>query len=450
MLKKKQIGSQKRIIEKKNENNQLLDDYKTIDTKDKSNIESKDSILDSTQKIISHPSEEAKKKENYFSDSMFSEINTTYKKSIKQILLNKNVSFRIEYNRIPINLELQILFKGPNDISYKEFHLSLNKEYLVLYSKLNKNQKNEKLNTSHYKNISEINLHFKNIYDIYHPKFCINFNLITIFITSNSKTKEITLNILSTKILKFKLKILNQNNELFTKLTNILQSQIQNSRGYYMNLLGVSLRKNFQYNYFIKASEFEYKAKTGDLLLFKGFEFSAKLQRFYTKKEYDHVAILRKKNGILYVYEATTKDGCKERKWQEFINYLWNLLYDKMVFRELIIKTNNFEEKNNIENYLDKKYDEFLLSTQGKNYKMYLCTICCGSHKNKKQENNLWKDKKGFICSSLIMGAYLQMGICKYTKNVNEILPGEFSQDFLLPFNEKFELGPEIIIDFSL
>ncbi len=81
---------------------------------------------------------------------------------------------------------------------------------------------------------------------------------------------------------------------------------------------------------------------------------------------------------------------------------------------------------------------------------MYLCTICCGSHKKKSQENNLWKNKKGFICSSLIMGAYLQMGICKYTKNVNEILPGEFSQDFLLPFTDKFELGPEIIIDFSL
>ena len=450
MIKKNLISSQKKNNDNKSENNQLIDDLKTIDTKDKTNIESKDSILGSTRKIQSHPSEDSKVKQMYSSDSSFSDITTTYRKTIKQILLNRNVSFRVEYNRTSFNFESPILFKGPNDKSYKKYHLSLNKEYLVLYSKLNKNQKKEKLNTSHYKNISEINLHFKNIYDIYHPKFCINFNLITIFITSNSKIKEITLNILSTKILKFKLKILNQNNELFTKLTNILQSQIQNSRGYYMNLLGVSLRKNFQYNYFIKASEFEYKAKTGDLLLFKGFEFSAKLQRFYTKKEYDHVAILRKKNGILYVYEATTKDGCKERKWQEFINYLWNLLYDKMVFRELIIKTNNFEEKNNIENYLDKKYDEFLLSTQGKNYKMYLCTICCGSHKNKKQENNLWKDKKGFICSSLIMGAYLQMGICKYTKNVNEILPGEFSQDFLLPFNEKFELGPEIIIDFSL
>ena len=440
MLKKNLIYSPKKIIEKKSENTHLLDDLKTIDTKDKTNIESKDSIFESNKKIQSHPSEEIK--ENFYSDSSISEINTTYKKTLKQILLNRHITFRIEYNRIPINLESPILFKGLNDKSYKEYHLSLNKEYLVLYSILDNNKKKQKLNSLHYRSVSEINLHFKNIYDIYHPKFCINFNLMTVFLTINSKTKEIILNILSTKILIFKLKIPNQNNELFTRIINVLQSQIQNSRGYYMNLFGISLRKDFSYNYFIKASEFEYKEKTGDILLFKGFEFSAKLQRLYTKKDYDHVAILRKKNGILYVYEATTKDGCKERKWQEFINYLWN--------RELIIKTNNFEEKNNIENYLDKKYDEFLLSTQGKNYKMYLCTICCGSHKNKKQENNLWKDKKGFICSSLIMGAYLQMGICKYTKNVNEILPGEFAQDFVLPFTEKFELGPEIIIDFSL
>ncbi len=448
MLKKNLIYSPKKIIEKKSENTHLLDDLKTIDTKDKTNIESKDSIFESNKKIQSHPSEEIK--ENFYSDSSISEINTTYKKTLKQILLNRHITFRIEYNRIPINLESPILFKGLNDKSYKEYHLSLNKEYLVLYSILDNNKKKQKLNSLHYRSVSEINLHFKNIYDIYHPKFCINFNLMTVFLTINSKTKEIILNILSTKILIFKLKIPNQNNELFTRIINVLQSQIQNSRGYYMNLFGISLRKDFSYNYFIKASEFEYKAKTGDILLFKGFEFSAKLQRLYTKKDYDHVAILRKKNGILYVYEATTKDGCKERKWQEFINYLWNLLYDKMVFRELIIKTDSFEERNKIEKYIDRQYEDFLKNTQGKNYKMYLCTICCGSHKKKSQENNLWKNKKGFICSSLIMGAYLQMGICKYTKNVNEILPGEFSQDFLLPFTDKFELGPEIIIDFSL
>ena len=139
----------------------------------------------------------------------------------------------------------------------------------------------------------------------------------------------------------------------------------------------------------------------------------------------------------------------KERKWQEFLNYLWYLLYDKMVFRELIIKAENNDEKSLIEKNIGRKCEEFLKSTQGKKYKMYLGTICCGS-KKKNNYINHWKDKKGFICSSLIMGAYLQMEICEYTKNINQFLPGDFSQDKKLPFTSKFELGPEIIIDFSL
>ena len=98
---------------------------------------------------------------------------------------------------------------------------------------------------------------------------------------------------------------------------------------------------------------------------------------------------------------------------------------------------------------IGNKCEEFLKSTQGKKYKIYLEIICCGS-KKKNNYINHWKDKKGFICSSLIMGAYLQMGICDYIKNINQFLPGDFSQDKKLPFTSKFELGPEIIIDFSL
>ena len=55
-----------------------------------------------------------------------------------------------------------------------------------------------------------------------------------------------------------------------------------------------------------------------------------------------------KKNGILYAYEATSKDGCKKRQWIQFKGYFWNLLYEKMVYRELIIKVDNEDIKDNI------------------------------------------------------------------------------------------------------
>ena len=47
------------------------------------------------------------------------------------------------------------------------------------------------------------------------------------------------------------------------------------------------------------------------------------------------------------------------------------------------------------------------------------------------------------------MGAYLQMGICDYVKNINGIFPGDFSQNGFLPMKKPFKLGPEFIIDFS-
>ena len=435
--------------EDKNLNVQLIDQTKTNDTLEP------DSIVSSTHKINPYP---CKNKDNESSDCKLSNLGIVTKKEVKQALINRNVTFRTEYNRLPINLEAEIFFKGPSERIYQQYHLSLNKDYLVLYKALNKNSKNKisnlpniriAKNNFEFKNVSGINLYFKNIFDIYHPKFCLNFNLITSFLTTIPEKYEILINVLSSKIITYKLKIINKNKELYIKILDNLQSTIINSRGYYINLLGITLRNNFSSFYFMKASEFEYKAKTGDILLFKGFECPARLQRFYTKNEYDHVAILKKKNGILYVYEATSKDGCKERKWQEFLNYLWYLLYDKMVFRELIIKAENNDEKLLIEKNIGRKCEEFLKSTQGKKYKMYLGTICCGS-KKKNNYINHWKDKKGFICSSLIMGAYLQMEICEYTKNINQFLPGDFSQDKKLPFTSKFELGPEIIIDFSL
>jgi hypothetical protein len=61
-------------------------------------------------------------------------------------------------------------------------------------------------------------------------------------------------------------------------------------------------------NYYIFESEFKEKAKTGDLLIFRGFECPAKCQRCFTGAHYDHVALLYKKYDILSVYESTSKE----------------------------------------------------------------------------------------------------------------------------------------------
>ena len=391
-----------------------------------------------------------KKSNNESIDSFQDKI--IFPKTIKEIFENKDKYLKYEFDNIKPTIETPLLYKGPNNNQYKKYHLSFNNIYFVLYKE--KRQINDKdlfikKTSTEFINESGINLRLKKKYDIYHPIFCLNFNLVTSFLTTNENSKEIIINILSNKIISFYLKPINKDYNLYLNLLSILQSSIVNSRGYHYNLLGVSLLKDFYTNYYMKVAQFEYKAKTGDLLLFRGFDCPSTIQRCYTKNKYDHVALISKKNGILYVYEATSKEGCKRRQWIQFKAYLWNLLYEKMVYRELIIKVDNEEIKDNIINELNNKVEEYVKITQGKKYKMYLFSIICGSKQTETQKNNLWNNKPGFICSSLVMGAYLQMGLCQYKKNVNEILPGYFSQEGDLELNPQFELGPEVILDFS-
>ena len=56
----------------------------------------------------------------------------------------------------------------------------------------------------------------------------------------------------------------------------------------------------------------------------------------------------------IYLYHF---QGCKNRNWREFIIFAWNLLYENMVYRELLVEktkcnvTNELNEKNILEGF---------------------------------------------------------------------------------------------------
>ena len=52
--------------------------------------------------------------------------------------------------------------------------------------------------------------------------------------------------------------------------------------------------------------EFNLKAKTGDIILFKGLMYCNKCQRFFTRGEYDHTVLVVKKENEIFVYEANS------------------------------------------------------------------------------------------------------------------------------------------------
>ena len=135
------------------------------------------------------------------------------------------------------------------------------------------------------------------------------------------------------------------------------------------------------------------------------------------------------------------------RGWREFTQFLWNLLYDKMVYRELVINMDEKQRKK-FESVLEANCDEFVKDTQKKKYTISCVAICCGGKKEHEKLNN-WKQSEGFFCSQLVAAAYVKCGILEYDSGTGSFLPGAFGHHKNLKLTKNFSLGPEVIIEFS-
>lgn len=421
------------------------------------------------------------------SENTFFNENNVDDKDLKLNLIQRNNCFRREYKFLPFVIEMPILFKNNNNSKnknskkeFKEFHLcSIQNQFYILKkfegknNNINNNISNNK-NKIYSKHSSLVNTEeeiytdfdilFYNReqnlisllarnYDIYNPILFLDFNLVTADFKINKNLYEIYISVLSLENYSFTLQLEHKSNVLFKSLVIHLQRNILSSFGYFNNVFGCSLRKSFYSFYFIKNTDFENVAKTGDILLFKGFDKKSKLQRLYTKSEFDHVALLIRFNNVLYFYDATNENGCKLKTFNEFFNRFCFLSFEKIVYRRLFINVNSNNINDQLNNVIQKniqiKAEEFINLTKNKKYKINFGSIFCGSKLKNYQKKNKWNVKKGFSCSSLVYSAFLHMGIINYDKNVNEILPGNFSSKENMKLNERFVLLPELIIDFS-
>ena len=288
------------------------------------------------------------------------------------------------------------------------------------------------------------------------PLLYLDFNLITAKLIRNKQKKKFRIyilgqnknnQILKSRIVKFRMLKSSQNN--FKEITNLIEKSIILSQGYFMNLLGVSLRKTFTEDYFINYKDFQREANTCDILLFKGLETHSKLQRKITLADYDHVALLVKKDHNLFVYEAQSKDGVKLRPWREFTMYKWDLLYEKMVFRKLILDKLIIDNKNEFYEELNRNVNEFINSTKGKQYSLKDIQLCCHGKMKEHQRENKWDKQHGFFCSQLVAAAYHKCGLISDNINAGHYLPGTFSRYSDMKLEKGCSLSPEYIIDFS-
>ena len=368
---------------------------------------------------------------------------------LKDILNSRNELFLKEYYKI-LNIHFSSTCKVKAHLLFHEGRIMITDKKLLVIKKTTK--KNVYINSKERKKyLTQQKLEQ---YNISHPLVSLDFDLISAHIITFKSQKKFNIIILgsnnlekeSTKTIYFSME--NSSDKLFNEMIQLISKAIYLSRGFKYNLFEVSLRKYFYKDYFLKVDLFEEIAKTGDILLFRGFQKHSKCQRSFTGADYDHVALIVRQGLILYVYESTGKDGVKLRNWRDFRVNLWNLLYDKMTFRQLIVD----KDKINVQEFeknKEIKCNEFIKMTKGMKYTLSGCGFCCKCNMKKYGKDKKWGEYKGYFCSQLVAAAYNHMGLLTDEIDIGYYLPGSFSKDYDLELKNGIELSVEYIIDFS-
>ena len=280
--------------------------------------------------------------------------------------------------------------------------------------------------------------------DISLPLLCLNFNLLSciLLINKNKTSKEFQIKILGTSKI-FSFIIVNENE--FNKSIYLIRDIINKSEGFKKNKLGLSLRNEIFYKeIYISSLDLESIAKTGDILLFKSLDTVANLQRLYTCDNYDHVAIIIKENNKIKIFESTSIGKCSPLSWIHFKMLYFNLVYEKIAFRELIYENEN-EAK-----IIEEKCKQFFREIEGKNYYLSISRILCCQKPDKYEYEKKFEESEGFCCSALVAALYIKIGVAKLQKSVHSVKPGDFEQRRNRIYFEKgYSLGPEKILEFS-
>ena len=453
--------------DKKNENNIIIEN-------DKSNV-SFGKIKSKKSNVVTPGIENIKKSDNlsnYFhndtlkNDEYFSFDNFSNYKSIyfKEIMLFKTIEFEKQYETLK-NTEIfhtSIIYKK------KECILLLKNEYLyILEQKSIKEKKDSKIkNNENNPDISLIRqlkkdemtkdeIILKKQYEISHPLVCLNFNLLSCKLLLNKKNtnknnKKFQIQILILGTSK-KISFFFQDYDIYKKYSYLIGSTINTSEGYKMNKIGLSFRtKSFYKDTYITTSIFESLAKTGDLVLFRTLDCLSDCQRFFTRDQYDHIALIIKINRTIELLETTSNENCNLLEWNSFKYRLFNLVFKKVVLRRLNIEEENLQKRKEIQENIEKKSMEFITKVNKKKYIMSILKMIIDKEPKDYEISGEWDKAKGFCCSALTAAYYIYNGVMKLEKSVHCVRPGDFEQDrnriVILP---GFSFGPEKIIEFS-
>ena len=428
----------------------------------------------------------------------------TKKPSLNEILEKKDILFNKEYLNIT-GLYASINCYVKTNIQYDYGKLIVTNNKIMVYS----NKKAIKLKEWSFSEISSHNVK-NNSSENQLPNYIMN-DTIDKILSGRNALKEmnkempiyllyINLDLITCKLIihkekqKFRLLLLgynleNQSNKLYKKkiikfncinaekgqywhVCEIINKSIHLSEGYKTNKFGINFNTNYYIKPYLKLTNFVKEANTCDILLFKSYSSSSKCQRCITKGDYDHIILLIKCDNNLFLFDCIEDDGVRIRNFTELINSLLYLAYEKIVYRKLninivdtidYIHENNIDKYENIDNYflenmshneikkkfyniLNQNLKIFIKNNINAKYDFPICAYIC---KSKKTKNKQIVNRSSYFCSELVASVYMFCNIMSKEYDPMDYLPGEFSEKGKIEFINGFNLGPEIIIDFS-
>ena len=180
------------------------------------------------------------------------------------------------------------------------------------------------------------------------PPLCLNFDLLSCHLILNKiNEREFTLLILGTSK---KYSFIIEDKNIKDKFFYILGNLIYNSYGVLSNKVNLVLsNKNFDSKTFITPIDFEYSAKTGDILLFKTKHILSNLQRCFTMDNYDHIALIQSNFGLISLFDASKVGSCKFHLWDTFKHYSNHVAFKRVTYRKLNIEERDYEKKAKIQ-----------------------------------------------------------------------------------------------------
>ena len=242
---------------------------------------------------------------------------------LKKIFEEREYSFELELYEKCNYYQTIVYFKEgefSNNINkYKKCRLIIKEEGHIYVLNLYNREENIILNPENSfilklekdKNLNENDkLNIKYSYELSRPLLCLNLHLLTCILLINKiKNNEFTILILGTKK---KYSFIIEDINIKEKFCYIIGNQISNSEGYKYNKLELILNdKNFFSKTYITPEDFEYIAKTGDIILFKTRHILSDIQRIFTCDIYDHIAFIHSNYGFITLFDASKKGTCQ-------------------------------------------------------------------------------------------------------------------------------------------